>query len=76
MFIPDEYEGDIQNLLGDIAVIVTAKTFKFSVRVQPVCVDWRRNYETAVLNSNQTKKGFVGFMQQNLLFSDVMQYYR
>jgi hypothetical protein len=66
MFVPDEYEGDTQNLLADIAVIVTIRTFKLSVRVQPVCVDWTRNYESAVLNSNQTKKGFVRFTKQNL----------
>ncbi|XP_068900932.1 uncharacterized protein [Tenebrio molitor] len=59
MFVPDEYEGVDQNLLADIAVIVTLRTFKLSVRVQPVCVDWTRNYESAILKSDQSKRGFV-----------------
>jgi hypothetical protein len=61
MFVPDEYEGVDQNLLADIAVIVNLRTFQLSVRVQPVCVDWTRNYESAILNSNQSKRGFVRF---------------
>jgi hypothetical protein len=61
MFVPDEYEGVDQNLLADIAVIVTLRTFKLSVRVQPVCVDWTRNYESAILKSDQSKRGFVRF---------------
>jgi hypothetical protein len=66
MFVPDEYEGDPQNLLADIAVIVTIRTFKFSVRVQSVCVNWTKNYESAVLNSNQSKKGFLRFTTINI----------
>jgi secreted trypsin-like serine protease len=59
MFVPDEFEGDTQNLLADIALIVTVKTFILSERVQPVCIDWTRNYESAILNSVQSKKEFV-----------------
>jgi secreted trypsin-like serine protease len=79
MFVPDEYEGDTQNLLADIAVIVTIRTFKLSVRVQPVCVDWTRNYESAVLNSNQTKKGFVsgwGYTRETSHLSNVLRQLR
>jgi hypothetical protein len=61
MFVPDEYQGDIQNYLADIAVIVTVKSFKFSERVQPVCIDWARKYESDILNSDQSKMGFVRF---------------
>jgi hypothetical protein len=61
MFVPDEYEGDTQNLLADIALIVTSRTFKLSVRIQPVCLDWTREYETSILNPHQSEMGFVRF---------------
>jgi hypothetical protein len=51
MFVPDEYEGDTQN--------VVVKTFTFSARVQPVCIDWTRNYEHEILNQPGGRKGFV-----------------
>ncbi|KAJ3618905.1 hypothetical protein MTP99_005705 [Tenebrio molitor] len=59
MFVPDEYEGDTQNYLADIAILVAVKTFTLSARIQPVCVDWTRNYEREILNSKGGRKGFV-----------------
>jgi hypothetical protein len=76
MFVPDEYQGDIQNYLADIAVIVTVKSFKFSERVQPVCIDWARKYESDILNSDQSKMGFVsgwGYTQRNGNLSNVLR---
>jgi secreted trypsin-like serine protease len=59
MFVPDEYEGDTQNYLADIAILVAVKTFTLSARIQPVCIDWTRNYEHAILNPRGGRKGFV-----------------
>ncbi|XP_068902110.1 coagulation factor IX-like [Tenebrio molitor] len=79
MFVPDEYEGDTQNYLADIAILVTVKTFTFSARVQPVCVDWTRNYEHEILNPHGRRKGFVagwGYTVETGKVSDVLQQLR
>ena len=44
MFVADQYKGNIQNYLGDIAILVSKKVFTLSRRVQPVCLDRGQNY--------------------------------
>ena len=47
MHISEEYRGDKQNYLGDIAILVTVKVFTLSRRVQPVCLDAGLNFNIA-----------------------------
>jgi hypothetical protein len=44
IFVPVQYKGISQNYSnsGDIAIMVSKKVFKFSLTVQPVCVDWTK----------------------------------
>lgn len=44
MYKPREYQGPMQNYFGDIAILVTQKTFTFNLKVQPVCLDWGQRY--------------------------------
>jgi hypothetical protein len=59
MFVPKKYKADVQNYVGDIAVIVTSKTLEFSTRVQPVCVDWTNTYQHAISNPRRGQMGYV-----------------
>ncbi|RZC34678.1 prolow-density lipoprotein receptor-related protein 1-like, partial [Asbolus verrucosus] len=68
MFIPRQYKGPTQNYLGDIAILVTIKTFTLSRRVQPVCVDWGSNYASELSNPSRNSYGYVagwGFTAEN-----------
>jgi secreted trypsin-like serine protease len=68
MFVPKKYKADVQNYVGDIAVIVTSKTLEFSTRVQPVCVDWTNTYQHAISNPRRGQMGYVtgwGYTSQN-----------
>jgi secreted trypsin-like serine protease len=59
MFIPRQYKGEIQNYFGDIAILVTHKTFVLSARVQPVCVDWGFKYDNALFDPTRKIFGHV-----------------
>lgn len=45
MHIPEQYSGEVNNFIADIAILITVKIFFLSVTVQPVCVDWGLNFE-------------------------------
>jgi hypothetical protein len=66
MFIPRQYKGEIQNYFGDIAILVTHKTFVLSARVQPVCVDWGFKYDNALFDPTRKIFGHVS-LDLNLL---------
>lgn len=55
MYVPDLYRGGDLKYLGDLAILVTSRTLKFTKTVQPACVDWVKNYE----NSNNNLTGYV-----------------
>ncbi|RZC37544.1 Trypsin domain containing protein [Asbolus verrucosus] len=57
IFVPDQYQGELQNYVGDIAVLITETSFVLSREVQPICVDWEAKYETHILRPTAT--GFV-----------------
>ncbi|XP_068900201.1 plasma kallikrein-like isoform X1 [Tenebrio molitor] len=57
MFVPEQYQGFDQNYLADIALIATVKSFKLTAWVQPVCIDWQKNYDRLILD--EKKKGVV-----------------
>ncbi|RZC37543.1 Trypsin domain containing protein, partial [Asbolus verrucosus] len=59
IFIPEVYKGTNGNFFGDIAVLVTTKTFKISRIVQPVCVDWVEKYNIEHLNTSGNLYGYV-----------------
>ncbi|XP_063925821.1 modular serine protease-like [Zophobas morio] len=71
MHISEEYRGDKQNYLGDIAILVTVKVFTLSRRVQPVCLDAGLNFNIA-----RNEIGYVtgwGFTVENSAPSDVLK---
>jgi hypothetical protein len=61
IFIPVEYKRIFQHSLGNIAIMVSKKVFKFTLTVQPVCVDWTKSSDD-ILNSKEKEFGYVGFM--------------
>ncbi|RZB40334.1 Trypsin domain containing protein, partial [Asbolus verrucosus] len=68
IFIPRQYKGSSQYFVGDIAILVTTKTFTISQRVQPVCVDWKSNYTSELSNLSSNSYGYVtgwGFTSEN-----------
>ncbi|RZB39484.1 Trypsin domain containing protein, partial [Asbolus verrucosus] len=68
IFIPRQYKGSVQNYFGDIAILVTTKTFTISLRVQPVCVDWGSNFANELSNLSSSFYGHVtgwGFTSEN-----------
>jgi hypothetical protein len=50
IFVPEQYMDLSEIYLSDIAIIVAKKLFKFSLTVQPVCVDWTKTSD-GFLNS-------------------------
>ena len=59
MYVPTQYRGDIQNYFGDIAILVTKKTFSLSSRVQPVCVDWGAHHHQPLIDTKKISYGHV-----------------
>lgn len=59
IFRADEYRAELQNYLGDIAILVTTKMFDLTVAVQPVCVDWYQQNEYNLTNGYVTGWGFT-----------------
>ncbi|XP_068902198.1 venom serine protease Bi-VSP-like [Tenebrio molitor] len=57
IFVPEQYQGFDQNYLADIALIATVKSFTLTAWVQPVCIDWQKNYDRLILD--EKKKGVV-----------------
>ncbi|KAJ3665180.1 hypothetical protein Zmor_000688 [Zophobas morio] len=71
MFVADQYKGNIQNYLGDIAILVSKKIFTLSRRVQPVCLDRGQNYHV-----KDNTYGYVtgwGFTIENNAPSEVLK---
>ncbi|XP_063918856.1 uncharacterized protein LOC135134166 [Zophobas morio] len=71
MFVAETYKGEIQNYLGDLAILVSKKPFTLSRRVQPVCLDVGQNH---VLATNEM--GYVtgwGFTLANSTISEVLK---
>jgi hypothetical protein len=58
IFIPVEYKRIFQHSLGNIAIMVSKKVFKFTLTVQPVCVDWTKSSDD-ILNSKEKEFGYV-----------------
>ncbi|RZC36204.1 Trypsin domain containing protein, partial [Asbolus verrucosus] len=44
--VASQYQGYLQNYLGDIAVLITENSFILSKTVEPICIDWNDKYET------------------------------
>jgi hypothetical protein len=61
IFVPEQYMDLSEIYLSDIAIIVAKKLFKFSLTVQPVCVDWTKTSD-GFLNSVKKEFGYVGSM--------------
>jgi predicted alpha/beta hydrolase family esterase len=55
MFVPEQYQGFDQNYLADIALIATVKSFKLTAWVQPVCIDWQKNYDRLILDEKKKR---------------------
>ncbi|KAH0816618.1 hypothetical protein GEV33_006173 [Tenebrio molitor] len=60
IFVPVQYKGISQNYSnsGDIAIMVSKKVFKFSLTVQPVCVDWTKILDN-FLSSEKKEFGYI-----------------
>ncbi|XP_063919441.1 uncharacterized protein LOC135134643 isoform X2 [Zophobas morio] len=71
MFVSEIYRGNVQNFMGDIAVLVSKKTFTLSRRVQPVCLDVNQNSNIAADDI-----GYVigwGYTVENAIPSEVLK---
>lgn len=65
IIIPDRYKGLLSSFSADIAFVVLDKPFEITHVVQPVCIDWNKQYEVTQLNENN--KGVVvgwGYTQE------------
>ena len=68
MFIPYQYKGNARNYAGDIAIIITNKTFELSISVRPVCIMWQRIRYEELLDPTKTKRAYViGLCIRNLI---------
>jgi secreted trypsin-like serine protease len=57
IFVPEQYVGGYGSL-GDIAIMVSKKVFKFTLTVQPVCVDWTKTMDD-FSNSEKKELGYI-----------------
>ena len=76
MYIPRQYKGDIRRYFGDIAVLITTKTFALSTNVQPICVVWEKSFHQSLENPARIKHAYVngwGFTAENKDPSDVLK---
>mgnify|MGYP005984070781 CR=1 FL=1 len=68
MYIPRQYKGDIRRYFGDIAVLITTRTFTLSINVQPICVVWEKSFHQSLENPARDQNAYVsgwGFTAEN-----------